>query len=529
MNILLILVFSPILFGILFYVFKLTKPWVIVSSQLFIFVLAIMAFVDTSIKGARSFVVGSWPVGRGVGIYIDDLSSSIMLLTAFLFLLLLIHEWNHFEKKIAYIFLLFSLEGLLYALFLSYDLFNIFALMEVSTVLVTILIIYKKKANSYYDGLIYLLVNIVGMSFFLMGVGYVYRTYGVYDLSLLSEVVHTIPESTSSVIMYGLLFTGITLKIGAVPVFTWLPRAHGSESAPSIVSAILSGIYINLGFIYFIRFQDIFSFMFDTRILFLIIGILTALVGGILALVQDDIKKMLGFSTVSQIGFILVGLNVGFAGSYFGGLYHILSHSIFKALLFLVAGNLVEIYETRKISEIKGVFKSYPIMGICTVFGILGITGAPFFNGSIGKYLISIGIDALWFEMIMYTLNFLTILYLSKFASILFGSGEKAKMSLSKNIVFVVLGTTCFVGGILAPVLMEVFFKFNLEINMASYLAKAITYIISVIIGYYLYKKVLYKSKLIRLVRSLELPFNGIVSMVFVLFIIIVGYINLFQ
>ncbi|TCT15454.1 multisubunit sodium/proton antiporter MrpD subunit [Natranaerovirga pectinivora] len=525
MNIIMALIFSPVLFGIVFYVFRLTKPYAIVISQGIIFVFALFTFLDTRAVGARSYVVGGWSIGKGVGIYLDTLSASMILLTAFLFFLLLIHEWNSIESKIVYIFLLFALESLLFALFVSYDLFNIFVLMEVSTILVTILIIFKKKAKSYYDGLIYLLINIIGMSFFLFGVGYVYRMYGVYDLNLLKEALVVVPESSSSVIMYALLMTGITLKIGAVPVFTWLPRAHGSQSAPSIVSAILSGIYINIVFIYFIRLQDVFSVMFDTRILFLIIGLLTAFVGGFLALVQEDIKKLLGYSTVSQIGFILIGLNVADSVPFYGSAYHIFSHSFFKALLFLIAGVLIEQYKTRKLSEIRGVFNKTPLVGVCTILGILGITGAPFFNGSIGKYLISTSAESFFLEIIMYGINFLTILYLAKFSMILYGRGEREKIETPKAIVFVVLGVICLMGGIMAPAFMNMFFRYELYINTASYLSKAFIYILSVLVGFFVYKKILHKSEVLNFIRHIEVSFNFIVVMIFVLFVSITGFI----
>jgi multicomponent Na+:H+ antiporter subunit D len=334
-----------------------------------------------------------------------------------------------------------------------------------------------------------------------------------------------VPVSNAIKLTYGLLFTGITLKIGAIPVFTWLPRAHGSQSAPSIVSAILSGIYINLGFVYYIKLQDIFIGVFDTHVLFAWIAIFTAFLGGFLALAQEDIKKLLGYSTVSQIGFILIGLNLVKEPAFYGSIYHIMSHSIFKALLFLISGILIHQYKTRKLSEIKGVFAQSPILGICTLLGVLGITGAPFFNGSIGKYLISSSSSIKTFEILMYGLNFLTILYLAKFTMILFGKNSKKSIEISKTMVITILGVLCLAGGIMAPVFMQLFFGYSLSINLPSYLLKAFIYAISVIIGFLLYQHKIQYSDFINSLREIDLPFNYITTMLFLLFLIITGYV----
>ena len=108
---------------------------------------------------------------------------------------------------------------------------------------------------------------------------------------------------------------------------------------------------------------------------------------------------------------------------------------------------------------------------------------------------------------------------------ILFGKGEKEKLETPKAIVFVVLGVICLMGGIMAPAFMNMFFKYELYINTASYLSKAFIYILSVLTGFFLYKKVLHKSQVLNIIRNIEVSFNFIVIMVFVLFVSITGFI----
>ncbi len=523
MNLLLYLIFGAIIIGILLYIFPICNPVVISISQLSICLAAIHLFITVRVQGILYLSIGNWPFGKGVSLYVDHLSSALILLTSCLFILLFIYEWEHISGQPLFMFLLFVLQGLLFALFVSHDLFNIFVLMEVSTMLVTILIVFLKNPTAYYDGLIYLLTNILGMSFFLLGIGYIYKLYGVFDLTLLKIAVAQGGSSPSMIMAYALLMTGISFKVGVLPVFIWLPRAHVSLGAPSVVSAAISGIYINVGFLFFMKLQDIFTPLVPTAPLFFYLGLLTSVAGSLLALAQNDIKRLLAYSTVSQLGFILIGLTLPHDAAYYGSIYHIFSHSVFKVLLFLISGILAEQYGTRNILQIKGVLRRMPLLGVCTIAGILGITGAPFFNGSIGKYMISKSTNSALFEWTLYLITFLTILYLSKFAMILFGNHPRKEISRTKNTALLILATLCIIGGLQAPVFMDILFGYSVHIDALSYSLKSILYILSVLIGFVLYRKKIQHSRILKAIREIDIPFNLVAFMLVFLFITILS------
>ncbi len=521
MNLLLFIIFGSILLGILVYIFSIRSKWVICLGQFTLFLVALYQFIEIRTTDSRLFTIGGWTEGKGISLYIDTLASAMILLATFLFILFFVYEWKKLVDQLLFVLLLFLIQGLLCALFVSHDLFNIFVLMEVSTVLVTLLIVFKKNPVAYYDGLIYLLINIVGMSFFLLGVGYIYKLYGIYDLTQLSSLITQSKPDGNLLITYALLMTGISFKVGVMPVFSWLPKAHGSYGAPSVVSAILSGLYINIGFLYFIKFQRLFAAVLDTSFLFLIIGFATALTAGILALVQNDIKRMLAYSTASQVGFILMGLNLPYEEAFYGSIYHIFSHSIFKALLFLSCGTLVEHFGTRNMDKIHGVLKKMPIIGISIIAGILGITGAPFFNGSIGKYLISKASGSFVFEWLLYALAFVTIVYLARFSLILFGSGKAQPIYFHQKLVITILGLLCLLGGLYAPIWMKLLFGYELSIEVASYSVKSIIYLVSVLLGFILYFTKIRYSILLKRIREIDIPFNLIVLTIVILFIML--------
>ena len=219
---------------------------------------------------------------------------------------------------------------------------------------------FNKDSLSIYVVIVYLLTILVSMTFFLLGIGYLYKIFGHLDFETIKSLMPEIKNPRTLILPYTLLITSIGLKSAIMPLFSWLPRAHGTPSAPSIVSAILSGLYVKGGIYLLIRFQDTFSYHLDTSKAFLVMGFLTAVIGFIFALSQTDIKLILAYHTVSQIGLIIFGLSMGSEYSYYGAIYHIINHAIFKSTLFLTAGIIIEQYQTRDIRQIRGVFKRMP-------------------------------------------------------------------------------------------------------------------------------------------------------------------------
>jgi len=524
-NILLVTIFVPIFFSTLMYIHRVKNKFIIALIQLLVFGFTCLGFLQVYLHGPLKFVVGGWSESKGVPLQLDLTSATMMVITSFLFLLFFIYEWNKLLHERLLVLLLYILESLLLALFLSHDLFNIFVLLEVTTILVSILIMFKKVPESYYDALIYLLTNIVGMSFYLLGLGFIYKMYGSFNIDILTTTIANSEVALDTIIPYSFVLTGIAFKMGIIPIFTWKIRASSSVGSPIVLSAVLSAIYLNVGFLYFIKIQNMFLPAIDNRTLFLILGVLTAIVGSIFALVQSDILRLLAYSTVSQAGFIMIGLNLPSKMAGYGSLYHIVSHSVFKTLLLLSSAIAIDYYKSRNFSRIHGLLERLPSVGYAIIIGILGITGAPLFTGSIGKYLIGHGDTSLPFQVLIYFINFLTVLYFAKFLFMLFGKiNLKDKVYFNKKIVMYVLSLLCILGGILGPLIIFVLFNYDMHFDTALYLKKFGIYILMILAAIIVYKNIFRKSKLVAKIRGIDLNFNIIVSMIFGLFVIIFSY-----
>ncbi|WP_430884092.1 complex I subunit 5 family protein [Fusibacter sp. JL216-2] len=417
--VLLTFVFLPILIGLLQYIIPFKRRLILaLSVQAVLFSCLAYLWFGGNIPHTEYLLATKPPVG--MSLKIDALSFGLLLLSTFIFTMLhtfALHA-KYYEKK--FIFLFMSLQGLIHGVFLSTDFFNVYLLLEVATVVASILIMYKKDRKSINDGMIYLMSNMIAMAFFLMGLGYLYKIFGVLSFDAIAGLrnQHTLQEL---VLPLAFLLTGISLKSAILPLSSWLPKAHGTASAPIVVSALLSGIFVKTGIYVFIRMQSILIPDGQLNEFFIFIGILTAFAGVLLALIQVDIKLIWAYSTVSQMGWIMLGLNSASPDGFEGATLHIVAHGLYKTTLFLGSGLLVSLYGSRDIHNMKGLMRRAPLVGIPMFIGLLSMTGAPFTVGYASKKLLKYGAGYHFSEWIILGLTVLSATYLIRFMPVLFG------------------------------------------------------------------------------------------------------------
>ncbi|MEX1377022.1 MAG: proton-conducting transporter membrane subunit [Eubacteriales bacterium] len=506
-----ILILLPIISGILIYLIpKKVSLYLAIAAQITQFVIAVYCMINVQ-NAEMVFNIGGWLPPVGIALYADSLSMSFVMLSSFLFMMFVIYNSSrHYVDKMFYMLYL-TLQGLIAGIFLMDDLFSIFVLVEVSTIIVSLLIMYKRDSRSMYDGLIYLLINVFSMTFYLLGIVVLYKVLGTFSLRRIKELAPLLSDTKALYFPYALIITSVSLKAALMPLFSWLPKAHGTPSAPSVVSAVLSGLYVKGGVYLFFRITSAIN-VIDTSDFFFVCGLITAFIGFMLAISQTDIKLILSYSTVSQLGIIMLALNLGDEGAVYGGFYHMISHALFKSALFLCAGIIIEKFETRNINEIRGVFKTMPVVSISCIFAILAVTGAPLFNGAISKYMISHSANSLLTEGILIFLNFGTLIYFVKFSSIFPGEKKEGgeKVPLNRKIILVVLGLLCIVGGIFGAQVIELLYGVNVKIELNEYFSKSIIYVITLAAAFAVYKLKITKNKFFEKLRTFDASFNTI-------------------
>ncbi|MCT4634411.1 MAG: proton-conducting transporter membrane subunit [Firmicutes bacterium] len=401
------LIFSPIIISIIIFVYnRRTVNYLAYLLQIINMVFLIDLTMKVLSKGYYSFVYGGFDKHIGIQMYGDIYSIIFLWMSLIGFSYALIYIYDNKFNDVKFIFFLLFLEGVMNGLFLANDIFTVFILIELSTIIAGILIIYQKDGNSVKSGIFYLLYNTIGMTIYLLGVIFIYKNIGSLNIQYIKEMVPT-NYNTEIALGMGMIITSLSLKSALFPVYSWLPYAH--SAAPSSISALLSGLVVKIGIFGFIRIISVFGESQFMNV-FLILGIITSVIGVLFAVFQTDIKRIMAFSTISQIGLILIAITSSTEIGFWGGVLHSMNHFFFKSLLFLSAGAIIYMSGDRSIKKISGMKSFNPLISIGLIFGILSITGAPFFLGSISKLMIKRGGYLFDIKPILYFINCGTVL-----------------------------------------------------------------------------------------------------------------------
>lgn len=524
-----VLVLMPVAVGVLAYVLPRRGYQVVLFvTNLLMIGIALQLFVQVRWGSEIVQLVAGWPERIAIKLVADRFSAPLVLLSTVFFAGTYLFSTRAGYMDKTFIFVFMMLEAAMLGIFLSGDLFNIYVLMELGMLCIAILIMYKQEKQSVYDAMLYLMMNFIAMAFMLLGIGYVYRITGVLDLDAMQIAFTQLENPRSVIVPYALIMTAVALKSALLPLFGWLPRAHGAPSAPAIVSAVLSGVQVKVGVYLLIRLGIVFSPAIEAGPFFLVIGFLTSIAGFLLAIAQKDIKLILAYHTVSQVGLIVVGLNLGTDVAFWGGMYHVINHALFKGLLFLTAGIIIEEYGTRAYSEIRGVLRRMPAVGIATLAGVLGITGAPFFNGSISKYFIQRGIEGNLAEIGLYLINFGTILSFVKYATILFGkAGEHVKPRRDPYVAVISLlfGTACLLGGVFGGPAVALIYGPEFAATGALSFEKIVTFVLTVGLGVLAYRYIVQRiGTFLNTIRTFKFSFNQVTVFMTVFFVALLAY-----
>lgn len=252
-----------------------------------------------------------------------------------------------------------------------------------------------QSAENRKAGRLYVVFSQVGAMFILSGFGLIYGQTG--SLALMAKSLSDPLKTT----VFVLCFIGFGSKAGLFPFHVWLPHAH--PAAPSHISAVMSGVMIKIGIYGIIRIYSILNL--HTALLgeiVVITGMVSGIMGVVYALGQHDLKRLLAYCSVENVGIILMGIGIGMIGvsagqpvmailGFVGGLLHVLNHAVFKSLLFMGAGMVIRKTGTRSMDALGGLMKQMPVTGITFLVGSLAISGLPPFNGFVSELFIYLG------------------------------------------------------------------------------------------------------------------------------------------
>jgi len=343
----------------------------------------------------------------------------------------------------------------------------LYVAVEATTLASGLLVAFYWDRRGLEAGYKYLMLLTIGITFALFGCVLVYaaaaatnKLQGAAPL-LISEVRNVVKliSPQTALIAVGFLIVGFGTKAGIAPFHPWLPDAHAE--APTPISVLLSGVMIKMAVYALARTVSIFYPEWPQITLFLVaLGAFTMVLGIVMAVVQDDLKRLLAYSSVSQMGYVVMGLGLGTYLGCYGGLFHLVNHAIYKALLFMCVGAVIYATGERRISELGGVGKKMPITSACFFVGALAISGFPPLNGFMSKitvYLATAEAGMWWATIIAIFTGVLTLVALVHTAlSVFWGQprGEKAAQPTVREVPatmwlpMAVLAAACVVLGV---------------------------------------------------------------------------------
>ncbi len=287
-------------------------------------------------------------------------------------------------------FSLVTLSGMLGVAFTG-NLFSLYIFFEILSVASYVMVVHQQSKEAMRAGLLYIFMGIIGGLILLFSIVATYAIAGTGDFLLLQGKLSQSPYLPY--IFWGYII-GFGVKAGIFPLHIWLPEAH--PVAPSPASALLSGVMIKAGAYGIIRI--LYSVMCpalmrgNANIMALfIISLITIFLGSAVAMRQTEIKKMLAYSSISQIGYIVMGATILSPLGLVGGVIHIFNHALIKGALFLCAGAFIHQLGKRQLKDLPGIGKQMPITTLCFTVAALSMIGFPPFNGFISKWFLALG------------------------------------------------------------------------------------------------------------------------------------------
>lgn len=345
----------------------------------------------------------SFPIFK-ISINIDPLAAFFILIISLVGLCSSIYGISYMKQFYAKYNV--GLFGFFYNLFImsmilvvtaSNGLYFLFVWELMSLTSLFLVIFEQDHRESIEAGKIYFIMTHVGTAFILIAFTMLYVTTGSFDFAVIKQMSGTIPLVIKSIV-FVLALIGFGTKAGIIPLHIWLPKAHGA--APSHVSALMSGVMIKMGIFMIIRlFVDVFyQAPLWWGLTILLLGAISSVLGVLYALSEHDIKRLLAYHSIENIGIILLGIGSGITFASLGlyslatlailaGLFHTINHAIFKSLLFMGAGSVMSQTHTRNIEEYGGLIKLMPYTAIFFLIGSIAISGLPPFNGFASEWL----------------------------------------------------------------------------------------------------------------------------------------------
>ena len=374
------------------------------------FIISILLLQQVMQTGTISYELGGWSPPWGIEYRIDKLNAFIALIISGVSTVVLVAAHTSIEKEIPqekhtlfYILYLLSLTGML-GIVTTGDAFNVFVFLEISSLSAYSLIALGRDRRALWASFQYLIMGTIGATFILIGIGLMYQMTGTLNMVDLATRLPEVAETRTVTTAYVFFIVGVCLKLALFPLHLWLPNAYAH--APSIVTAFFAATSTKVAAYLLIRFTfSIFgvSFSFTTlpmEMVCLTLGLLGIFVASTVAIYQDNIKHVFAYSSVAQIGYMIVGFSMSTNAGLSAMLLHVFNHALMKGALFLALGAVMLRVGSTQLKDFQGLGRQMPLTMAAIVVGGLSLIGVPLTVGFVSKwYLVVAALEKGWWPV----------------------------------------------------------------------------------------------------------------------------------
>ena len=419
------------------------------------------------------YEIGKWSIPLGINLVLDGLSCLLLLAISVVSSAAMLFSARYMEQytaKAKYLSLFMLMVAGMNGVALSGDIFNLFVFLEVASLASYALVGFGCEHEELEAAFKYMVLGSIGSLFILFAVALVYGNTGSLNMAYISKAIQTSGLNAGLTFALALFIAGFSLKAALVPFHAWLPDAH--PSAPAPISAMLSGVIIKtLGVYALVRVVfNVFGISIQVGWLLVTLGLLSMLAGAFLAIGQWDFKRLLAYSSISQVGYVILGVGLGgliiardgnltwASLAFFGGLFHLVNHAVYKSLLFLTSGSVQMSTGTRQLRQMGGLAEKMPVTRATCTVASASIAGIPPFSGFWSKLILviaAIGAGYYWIAAIIVFVSLCTlIMYLKVQRYVFLGELPESLRQIEENkgtmlVAMVFLACLCVLMGLL--------------------------------------------------------------------------------
>ncbi|AIU70604.1 monovalent cation/H+ antiporter subunit D [Thermococcus eurythermalis] len=425
------------------------------------------------------YTFGGWKAPIGIIYEVDRFGALLALTTSFLMFIITFYSVRYLERETGvewYYTLYLGLEAGLLGIFLTGDAFNLFVMLEVTAAAAYGLVMfYTEEGYPAYSGVRYAIISSIGTTFYFLALGVLYYGFDTVNFADLAAKARGYPfpvsEASGNLLMafalaMALITWAFTIKSAIMPNHFWLPGAH--SSAPSPISAVLSGLVVNAGIYGLARFIWLFTGVpeFENAVravstVLIGLGAVSALLASLAMTAHDDVKRIVAYSTILHMGYLAMAVGLRTELGTKAMVFHMLNHSLGKALLFLAVGVFIHEAGSRKLQDLAGLGKKMPLTTVSLAIATISLVGLPptnvFFSKLVLYYaymeksvaLVVVLVLSSVFALVSY-MKMLYWLWIKKAEN-----STDAKEPKSMVAVLLLLAVLCLAIGILSPLILE--------------------------------------------------------------------------